>query len=181
MGQVHETVKGELLEWIRKQTVFFVATAPLAESGHINCSPKGGDAFRVVDETTVAYQDYTGSGAETIAHIRENGRLVIMFCAFDGPPRIVRLYGQAEVILPAHPQYGMLAVLFPRNPGTRAIIRLHVTRVAESCGMSVPLLDFKSPRHDLDDWAEEKGNERLRDYRLRKNQRSIDGLPALDP
>lgn len=181
MGSAMDRIDATTAEWIRRQHVFFVATAPLAATGHVNCSPKGGDAFRIVDERTVAYLDYTGSGAETIAHIRENRRLCIMFCAFEGGPLIVRLYGRGEVLPPTHPQYAMLSVLFPGNPGARAIIRLHVERVGSSCGMAVPFMAFREDRSELDDWAEGKGPAALADYRRRKNVVSIDGLPAIDP
>ena len=181
MGSTRKEIDPDLVAWLKRQHVFFVATAPLAADGHINCSPKGSDTFRVIDPHTVAYQDLTGSGAETIAHLRENGRMVIMFCAFDGSPLIVRLYGRAEVVLPGAGDFAALAARFPANPGARAVIRLRVERVAESCGMAVPLLDFRAARSDLDEWAAGKGPAQLAEYRLRKNQKSIDGLPALEP
>ncbi|MEO5658155.1 MAG: pyridoxamine 5'-phosphate oxidase family protein [Nitrospiria bacterium] len=170
----------ELAAWLRAQRMFFVATAPLAGDGHVNCSPKGGDTFRVLDATTVAYQDLTGSGAETIAHVRENGRIVLMFCAFDGPPKIVRLHGTGEVILSDHQDFTSLIGLFPANPGTRTVIRVIVSRVSSSCGFGIPLLDYQGERGVLDIWAEKKGADQLRSYRRTKNARSIDGLPALD-
>lgn len=181
MGSAMTEIDHATADWIRRQHVFFVATAPIASDGHINCSPKGGDSFRILDERTVAYLDYTGSGAETIAHLRENGRLTIMFCAFEGSPLIVRLYGRGEVLLPGHPHHAMLAMLFPGNPGARSIIRLHVERVGSSCGMSVPTMTYVEDRTDLDEWAEAKGPGGLADYRRRKNARSIDGLPAIEP
>lgn len=180
MGTTYEELSAERAAWLRRQPVFFVATAPLSTSGHINCSPKGGDTFRVLDPHTVAYLDYTGSGAETIAHIRENGRMVIMFCAFDGEPVIVRLYGIGETLAPDHPDYSLLAPLFPANPGVRSIIRMRVTRISDSCGMAVPLMSLEAPRHDLAAWATDMGAERLHAYRQKKNAESIDGLPALD-
>lgn len=166
--------------WIAQQKVFFVGSAPLSESGHVNVSPKGGEAFRVLGPMEVAYQDYTGSGAETAAHVRENGRIVIMFCAFDGPPRILRLHGQAEVILPSDERFTVLAALFPANPGTRAIFHIKVERVADSCGYSVPFFDFHAPRESLSKWAANQGPEKMAAYRAEKNTRSIDGLPAFD-
>src|SRR3990172_5766352 len=124
MSNATERIDERLAAWLKQQRVFFVATAPLAQNGHVNCSPKGGDAFRILDPLTVAYQDLTGSGAETIAHLRENGRIVIMFCAFDGPPRIVRLHGRGEALTPSHPDFAALAARFPRHIGTRALIRI---------------------------------------------------------
>ena len=126
----------------------------------------------------VAYQDYTGSGAETAAHLRENGRNIIMFCAFEGTPKIVRLHGRGTVIMPENPRFAELAALFPPNPGTRAIIHIAVTRVSDSCGYSVPLYDFQADRDVLNKWAENKGPEKLQTYRAEKNVRSVDGLPA---
>lgn len=180
MGKIHEQISDELTDWIQRQHVFFVATAPSAPDGHVNCSPKGGDSFRVMDSHTVAYQDLTGSGAETIAHLRENGRIVIMFCAFEGAPKIVRLHGRGEVISPPHPEFESLAALFPENPGMRAIVRTKVTRISDSCGFGVPLYDYQGQRDLLDKWAEAKGDAKLKEYRQEKNARSIDGLSAID-
>jgi len=180
MSDLLDNIDTELAGWIAKQRVFFVATAPHGANGHINNSPKGGEAFRILGPMEVAYQDYTGSGAETVAHLRENGRIVIMFCAFEGPPKIVRLHGRGTVITPGHPRYLELEKLFPPNPGTRAFIHVSVQRVAESCGYSVPLYNFCSHRDMLDKWAETKGPEQIAAYRAQKNQRSIDGLPAFD-
>jgi hypothetical protein len=160
--------------------MFFVGTAPLANDGHINNSPKGGESFRVLGPLEVAYQDYTGSGAETVAHLRENGRIVIMFCAFEGSPQIVRLHGTGSVIMPGDPRFEDLAKHFPENPGTRAIIHIEVTRITDSCGYSVPYYDYKGDRDGLDKWAKVKGPEKLDAYRAEKNQRSIDGLPSFD-
>lgn len=180
MGKIYEGIGDALAAWIGRQHLFFVATAPLAAEGHLNCSPKGGDAFRIIDPMTVAYQDLTGSGVETIAHLRENGRMVIMFCAFEGPPKIVRLHGRGEAIVPGDPKFAALAGRFPKNPGTRAIVRMKVTRVSDSCGYAVPFLDYRGDRDALDQWAEGKGPEKLEAYRREKNAESIDGLPGLD-
>jgi hypothetical protein len=180
MGKVYAEISPSLGQWMEQQPLFFVATAPLARDGHINCSPKGGDCFRVIDPLTVAYQDLTGSGAETLAHLRENGRLVIMFCAFQGPPNIVRLHGQGEVLTPEHPEFDTLVRHFPDHPGTRSVIRLGVTRVSDSCGYGVPLMAFQGPRDALYTWSDKKGPEGLAAYRQQKNSRSIDGLPAWD-
>jgi hypothetical protein len=181
MSKQRESIDSELAAWISQQRVFFVATAPLSPDGHINISPKGGDSFRVLGTTEVAYQDYTGSGAETAAHLRENSRIVVMFCSFDGPPQIVRLHGRGTVIASGHPRFAELASQFPANSGTRAFIHVTVTRVSSSCGYAVPLFDFRERRDTLDRWAINKGPEKLEEYRASKNQRSIDGLPAFDP
>ncbi|MBI3811744.1 MAG: pyridoxamine 5'-phosphate oxidase family protein [Nitrospirae bacterium] len=180
MAKTHEQIDDKLAAWIKQQRVFFVATAPLAENGHINCSPKGGDSIRVLDPQTVAYLDLTGSGAETIAHVRENGRIVIMLCAFEGPTMIVRLHGRGEVITPSHPDFRSLVAQFPKNSGTRAVIRVKVGRVSDSCGYAVPFLDYRGERDSLEQWAETKGTAGLKEYRKAKNAQSIDGLPALD-
>lgn len=178
MSDVLEKIDAELAEWIAKQKLFFVATAPLSKEGHVNLSPKGGDTFRVLGPMEVVYQDYTGSGAETVAHLRENGRIVVMFCAFEGPPQILRLHGQGTVVVPGDTQYATLEKLFPTNPGTRAFIHVTIERVATSCGYAVPVMEFRSHRDALDKWACTKGPDKLADYRNQKNQRSIDGLPA---
>ena len=180
MGKPLEGIDADLARWIAAQHVFFVGTAPLAADGHVNVSPKGGVAFRILGPLEVAYQDYTGSGAETAAHLRENGRIVVMFCAFDGPPKIVRLHGHGTVITPDHARFAEFSALFPANPGTRAFIHIAVERVSDSCGYSVPLFDFQGQRDTLDRWAETKGPERLVEYRATRNRRSIDGLPAFD-
>jgi hypothetical protein len=161
--------------------MFFIASAPSTPDGHINVSPKGGDSFRVLGPLEVVYQDFTGSGAETAAHARENGRIVVMFCAFEGPPKIVRLHGHATLILDGDPRYAEFLDLFPANPGTRAFIHIRVDRVSDSCGYSVPLYEFQSQRETLDRWASKSTPEELKAYRAEKNRRSIDGLPALLP
>jgi hypothetical protein len=178
MGKVYSEITPALGDWLRQQRLFFVATAPLATDGHINCSPKGGDCFRILDPLTVAYQDLTGSGAETIADLRENGRLVMMFCAFEGLSQIVRLYGQGEVITPGHPDFEALASHFLPHPGFRAIVRLRLTRISDACGDGVPLMQFQDEREALRTWAEGKGQAGLVAYRRQKNRLSIDGLPA---
>src|ERR1700755_2769721 len=135
--KLRECIDEELAAWLLEQHIFFVATAPLDAEGHVNCSPKGGDCFRILGEHAVAYADYTGSGAETAAHLRENGRIVVMFCAFDGPPKIVRLHGYGTGIAADHPRFAEFAKLFPAHPGTRAFIHVAVRRVSDSCGYSV--------------------------------------------
>lgn len=177
MGTVHADINPALATWIAAQRMFFVGTAPLAADGHINVSPKGG-RLRVLDPQRVAYDDVTGSGAEGIAHLRENGRILIMLCAFDGPPRIVRLHGRGRIVLPTDPDWLTLADPAHQRPGTRAIIAVAVTRVSSSCGMGVPRYAVIADRDDLDVWASGKGETGLMQYRHSKNQRSIDDLPA---
>jgi Pyridoxamine 5'-phosphate oxidase len=180
MSKQSENIDSELAAWIAQQRVFFVATAPLSPSGHINASPKGGETFRVLGPLEVAYQDYTGSGAESAAHLRENGRIVILFCAFDGPPKVVRLHGHGTVITPDHSRFAELGSLFPAHPGTRAFMHVSVTRVSSSCGYAVPFFDFRGHREALDRWTASQSPEKLEAYRATKNQRSIDGLPAFN-
>ncbi|MGH8020955.1 MAG: pyridoxamine 5'-phosphate oxidase family protein [Opitutaceae bacterium] len=179
MGKVYDELNPELQAWLSRQKVFFVATAPLSADGHINCTPKGGDTFRIIGPREVAYLDLTGSGIETIAHMRENGRIVIMFCAFSGPPKIVRLHGGGEVVLPDDAEYSKLTALFPANPGARAIVRVRVSGISDSCGFAVPLMKFRSDRTILDQWSEKKGPEGLAEYQRIRNRESIDGLPGM--
>jgi hypothetical protein len=180
MSDLLDSIDTELTAWIAKQRMFFVGTAPFAADGHINVSPKGGDAFRVLGPLEVAYQDYTGSGAETAAHLRENGRIVIMFCAFEGPPQILRLHGRGKVVTLDDPQFAGFTKLFPTNPGTRAFAHVAVDRVSVSCGYAVPFMEFNGHRDALDKWANTKGPDQLAAYRSAKNQKSIDGLPAFE-
>jgi len=177
MARVHDHITPELRAFIEAQPVFFVASAPLSGEGHVNLSPKGLDCLRVLSPTRVAYLDLTGSGNETAAHLAENGRITFMFCAFTGAPRILRLYGRGEVVLPDAPEWAELADLFPTYPGTRQIITAEISRVQTSCGYAVPLMDFVRERDTLTRWAEAKGEELPR-YREQKNAVSIDGLPA---
>jgi Pyridoxamine 5'-phosphate oxidase len=171
----------DLAAWIAAQRIFFVATAPLAADGHVNLSPKGGDTFRLLSPTEAVYQDYTGSGAESVAHVRENGRMAVMFCAFDGPPKIVRLHGHGTVIDLESPRFTEMVSLFPPHPGTRAFIHLQVTRISSSCGYAVPFYEFRRDRNVLHQWTAKKTPAELEGYRAKKNSRSIDGLPAFGP
>jgi hypothetical protein len=159
--------------------MFFIATAPLDADRNINLSPKGLDSLRIVDPHTLAYLDYVGSGIETIAHLRENGRIVLMLCAFQGPPRIIRFHGRGNVIEPQDSGFGQLRALFPAEPPARAVVRISVARIADSCGYGVPLDEFEGHRDHLANWVKRKGEEGLVDYQQRNNRASIDGLPAL--
>jgi hypothetical protein len=166
-------------DWIAAQPVFFVATAPLMGEGHINVSPRGLDTFRVLGPREVAFLDFTGSGNETAAHLAENGRITVMFCAFSGNPRILRLYGRGSVVLPGMEGWEELRGRFvPDLPGVRQIVRVEVNRVKTSCGFGVPLFDYKGQRDELMRWAEKKGPDGVRRYRAEKNAVSLDGLPA---
>jgi len=180
MGRVYDGIDEPLARFISRQHVFFVATAPLAGDGLVNLSPKGQDGtFAVLDRSTFAYLDLVGSGIETVAHLRENGRIVVMFCAFEGPPRIVRLHGRGDVVAPGDPEWDSLADLFPARPGRRAVVRVAVERVADSCGYGVPLMRVEGERTRLAEWAEDKGEEGLAEYVAANNSESLDGLPGL--
>jgi len=179
MGKVVEALDADLVSWIEAQHVFFVATAPSGDEGHVNLSPKGHDTLRVLDDGTLAYLDLTGSGAETIAHLRQNGRITLMWCAFEGPPRIVRVHGRGEVLVPGDADFESLAPRFPELPGMRSIIRVVAERVSTSCGYSIPRMGYEAERDTLVRWAERKGPEGIAAYHDEKNRRSIDGLPAL--
>jgi hypothetical protein len=179
MGKSYDGITPELANWIERQRVFFVATAPLAKDGLINCSPKGMDTFRILGPREVAYMDLTGSGIETVAHARENGRIVFMFCAFEGPPQIVRLHGTSDVHVLGSPQYDSLSSLFSAYPGCRAIVRARLARISDSCGYAVPQYRYAGDRKTLTRWSESKGPDGLTRYRRDKNARSLDGLPGL--
>jgi hypothetical protein len=190
MGKVFEGIDDHLRDWIARQTLFFVATAPLAGDGHVNASPKGPiGTLRVLDAHTIAYLDYVGSGAETIAHLRENGRIVVMLCAFEGPPRIVRLHGTGEVLTPDDARFdAVYATASFEQPAAaearRAIVLVELNRIADSCGYGVPLLSFEGTRPHMEAWAAKKlrtgGADALLEYQRENNSDSIDGLPALD-
>lgn len=180
MGRTYESIDENLATFVASQPVFFVGSAPSGDAGHINCSPKGNDgAFIVLGPRCVAYQDLTGSGAETIAHLRQNGRIVVMFCAFSGPPRIVRFHGRGRVVLPGDTGFADLAPRFKDMPGRRAFVVVDVERISTSCGFGVPLMAFEAHRENMATWAEAKGPQGLVAYRAEKNAVSLDGLPAL--
>jgi predicted pyridoxine 5'-phosphate oxidase superfamily flavin-nucleotide-binding protein len=190
VGREYEGIDDRWREWIARQPLFFVGTAPLADDGHVNVSPKGpGGTLRVLDERTIAYLDVTGSGAETIAHLRENGRIVVMLCAFEGPPRILRLHGRGEVVPAGDPRFDELLERLDFDElgppeARRAVVLVHVTRMADSCGYGVPLMSYEGERPHHDAWAQKKlragGSDAIVDYRREKNSQSLDGLPAVD-
>lgn len=181
MGRVLSEIDPGLRTFIEAQPVYFVATAPLATDGHVNLSPKGGiGTLVVVDPHTVAYLDLTASGAETIAHLRENGRITVMVCAFEGRPSIVRLHGRGRVVAAVDPEFAAWAERFPEHPGARAVVVVEVTRVSDSCGFAVPLMQLVGERDVLDKANARKGEDGLAAYRAAKNRVSIDGLPAVD-
>lgn len=178
MAKFYESLTAELIKFIGNQPIFFVASAPLTAEGHVNLSPKGLDCLRILTPNKVAYLDLTGSGNETSAHLAENGRITFMFCSFNGPPRILRLYGRGQVVLPAAREWADLAPQFPPYPGTRQIITAEIDTVQTSCGFAVPLMDYVGERDTLIRWAETKGQDGLEAYWQEKNRHSIDGLPT---
>jgi hypothetical protein len=190
MGEPSDRIDPKLRKWIERQSLFFVGTAPLSKTGHVNVSPKGPiGSLRVLDPKTIAYLDVVGSGAETIAHVRENGRVVVMLCAFDGAPRIVRLHGRGEILLPSTKRYRELLARAGFDDGyipeaRRAIVLVHLARVADSCGYGVPLMRFEGERTQMNAWGKKKlaknGPEALVAYQRDKNAESLDGLPAVD-
>jgi hypothetical protein len=190
VGKIFDGIDEQLRTWIASQSLFFVATAPADAAGRVNLSPKGPiGTLQVLDESTVAYLDTVGSGAETIAHLRENGRIVIMLCAFSGPPRILRVHGRGEVVLASDTRFDELIARFDfQEPAIaearRSIVVVDVERVADSCGYGVPLMNYEGERPHADAWASKKlrvgGPAALLDYQRDKNARSIDGLPAVE-
>lgn len=179
MGSARTSIDEAARNFIEVQRVFFVASAPLDAAGHINLSPKGLDTFRILSPEKVAYLDLTGSGAETIAHMRENGRIVLMFCAFEKQPKILRIHGRGRAIEHTEPEFASLHPLFPAMEGVRVIIVVEELRVSDSCGFGVPILQYAQDRSQLQDWVRKKGSEGLKEYRARNNRTSIDGLPAV--
>ncbi len=181
MGKVYQRIEPPLAAWIERQPMFFVATAPSGADGHVNVSPKGPiGTLRLLDEHTLAYLDLVGSGAETVAHLKQNGRIVVMLCAFAGPPRILRLHGRGQVLAGDALEFPAAPILPEQR---RAVIRVQVQRVADSCGYGVPLMAYEGERRNSRAWAEGKlakgGPTALDDYMEQRNTESIDGLPAL--
>lgn len=181
MAAVFESIDESLGRWLLAQPVFFVATAPVSVDQFINISPKGIiGTFSLIDGHTVAYLDLTGSGVETIAHLRERDRIVLMFCAFEGRPRIVRLHGRGRVVLPDDADFDPVVARFDEHLGTRAVIVIDVTRVSDSCGYGVPIMTYQADRTVLGLDHAKRGADGLVAYRREMNSSSIDGLPALD-
>eukprot|EP01037_Dinobryon_pediforme_P008426 gene8426-8514_t len=178
MGKFFKEIEPRHAEFIKKQHIFFTATAPLSGSGHVNLSPKGTDCLRVLSPNQVAYMDIIGSGNETSAHLIEHGRITIMFCAFDGPPNILRLYGSGRAVLPGEPEWAGLSVHFKLVLATRQIIVADVDMVQTSCGFSVPYYSYEGERDQAEKWAESKGADGLEAYKAEKNRVSLDGLPT---
>ena len=174
MAKFYDKITSRIQKFIEVQKVFFVATAP--KNGRINLSPKGMDSFRVLNENRVAWLSVTGSGNETSAHLLEDNRITIMFCAFENAPNILRLYGKAKEILPNDTEWDSLITLFPSLTGTRQIFDITIESAQTSCGMSIPFYEYKEERNQLLDWAEEKGQDNIEQYWKDRNQTSIDGL-----
>jgi hypothetical protein len=191
MGRQYDVIDEHVASWIARQSLFFVGSAPMAADGHVNVSPKGPiGSLRVLGPTTIAYLDIVGSGAETIAHLRENGRIVVMLCAFSGPPRILRLHGQGELLRPGDDGFEALleraAFEDPSIPeARRAIVRVEVSRIADSCGYGVPLLEYEGQRPHSTLSARKRlqtgGPDAFGRYIAERNASSLDGLPAIDP
>lgn len=179
MGKEYTEIDEQLQKWIRRQHMFFVATAPLAADGLVNCSPKGLDSLRVLGPREIAYVDTGGSGIETVAHLRENGRIVLMMCAFDGPPKIFRFYGQGTAIEPQDELFAGLLEKFPPLPAARTIVHIAVDRIFDSCGFGVPLYEFRQHRDSLPNYFAKQSDEQIWKYRKDRNSSSLDGLPGL--
>ena len=178
MAKFFESIQDHHKAFIEKQKMYFVSSAPLSADGHVNLSPKGIDSFRVFSPNKVAYMDIIGSGNETSAHLLENGRITIMFCAFDGPPNILRLYGKGRTILPRDAEWDELSSHFELQLATRQIIVSDIHKVQTSCGFSVPLYEYQGERDHAQKWAENKGEAGLELYKEEKNRISLDGLPT---
>lgn len=178
MAKVYESINETIYEFINRQRMFFVSSAPLSSEGHVNLSPKGVDCFRILSPNRVAYMDLIGSGNETSAHLLENGRITLMFCAFEGPPNILRLYGTGYTVLPGQTEWSTLSPLFDIYPNTRQIVVADITRVQTSCGFGVPFYEYKGERDQLFRWAAQKDEAALEAYKQEKNLSSIDGLPT---
>jgi len=176
MAEQFSSLSPDLIDWIGQQHVYFVATA--ARHGRVNLSPKGQDSLRVVDGNQLLWMNLTGSGNETAAHLLDSNRMTLMWCAFEGLPRILRVYGRADTIHPRDPDWEACAGMITPTTGTRQYFRVHVDLVQTSCGYAVPFMDFREDREVLTNWADKRGPEGIRDYWVEKNQVSIDGLPT---
>lgn len=178
MAEIYSELTPEQQQFIANQHVFFVGTAPLSADSDVNVSPKGYDTFRILSAREVAYLDLTGSGNETSGHLDENGRITVMFCAFEGPPLILRIYGRGEVILPGNPRWNAFSQHFPAKLGTRQIIVVHIRQVQTSCGYGVPRMEYQQDRDTLDRWAASKGEQGIADYQLKHNRVTRNGRPT---
>jgi hypothetical protein len=179
--KVYAKITPKLSEFISRQHLFFVASAPLAADGHVNLSPKGLDSFCILSPLRVAYLDWVGSGNETSAHLHENGRITFMFCAFAGPPNILRLYGRGHTVLPGHAEWAELSQKFPLRDftGVRQIIMADITRVQTSCGFGVPRYEYQGERDQLPRWVDTQGGrEGIEAYIQENNRTSMDGLAS---
>ena len=174
MGKQLNAITPELSEFIENQKIFFVGTA--AESGRVNVSPKGTDSFRVINANTIVWLNLTGSGNETSAHLLRNGRMTIMFCAFEGKPMILRLYGNAKIFHPRNADFQRYISLFPPNSGSRQIIEMRVDLVQTSCRFAVPFMDYKEEQEILNSWSTKQGSDGIEEYWKNKNTKSIDGF-----
>ncbi len=174
MGKQLDQITPELKSFIEKQPIFFVGTA--ASDGRVNVSPKGTDSFRVIDQNKIVWLNLTGSGNETAAHLIKNNRMTIMFCAFEGKPIILRLYGKAEIYHKRDTEFANYSHLFPENAGTRQIIEMDVDLVQTSCGFAVPFMDYKEERTTLNDWSTKQGTDKIEEYWKNRNTLSIDGF-----
>lgn len=175
MGKQFTAIDAATREFIEKQKIFFVGTAA---SGRVNVSPKGMDTLRIIDSNRVTWLNLTGSGNETAAHLLEHNRITLMFCAFEGKPNIVRLYGTAQVIYRKDQQWTEMLRLFPALPGSRQIIDVSIDLVQSSCGMAVPFMAYQGEREELKHWAEKQGEDKIKEYWQRKNTVSLDGKPT---
>jgi hypothetical protein len=180
MGKDYQEIDERMQNWIEQQHLFFVSTAPLSNDGLINCSPKGLDCLRILGPRKIAYADTGGSGAETIAHLKENGRIVVMLCAFNGPPKIFRFYGRGVSVEPHEAEFEALRVNFPDMPAIRNFIVIDIDRIRDSCGYGVPNYEYIGERDSLANFFANKSEEEIVQYRIERNEKSLDGLPALD-
>jgi len=179
MAKTYDCLNDKHLEFIRNQKIFFVATAPLSADGSVNLSPKGYDSLKVLDESTIVWVDLGGSGVETLAHLRENGRITLMFCAFEGAANILRVYGRGEAIAFDDPGFDDLMQRFPAFDRARSVVRIKIDRVADSCGWGVPFYEFKGERDQLRRWAGNRPLDEWKEHRYAANAASVDGLPGL--
>ena len=179
MGQVFDGIDAELAAWIAAQPMWFVGTAPLAADGLVNILPRGIDTLSVLGTHRLGWLDLTGSGVETLAHLRENGRICLMWCSFDRRARVVRVHGRGRVVLPGEPEFDEVAALHPAHPSTRAVVVVDVERVSDSCGFGVPVMEVVEERDLLRPSAEKRGPAVLAEYRATRNAVSLDGLPGM--